>query len=135
MNDYRFLRALRREPVDCTPVWIMRQAGRYLPEYRAIRERHSFLELCRDSAASAQVKVPAVLRHSADRKTLEDLAGRHAWKMFFAASHQEAQNAFGEIKPQVILLDRDGDPGGWRFTISSLSAWFGMPIVLLPVVA
>jgi uroporphyrinogen decarboxylase len=45
VND-RFLRACRREPVDATPVWFMRQAGRYMPQYRALRERHSLLELC-----------------------------------------------------------------------------------------
>jgi uroporphyrinogen decarboxylase len=45
MND-RFLRACRREPVDRTPVWFMRQAGRYMAEYRALRERYSLLQLC-----------------------------------------------------------------------------------------
>ena len=44
-ND-RFLKALMRQPVDRTPVWMMRQAGRYLPEYRAVRAHTSFLELC-----------------------------------------------------------------------------------------
>src|SRR5690348_15343835 len=43
-----FLSACRREPTPYTPVWLMRQAGRYMPEYRQIRAEHSFLELCRN---------------------------------------------------------------------------------------
>jgi uroporphyrinogen decarboxylase len=54
MND-RFLRACQRLPVDATPVWFMRQAGRYIPEYRALRERYSMLELCRTPELAAQV--------------------------------------------------------------------------------
>jgi len=44
--DSRFLKACRSEPTDATPVWFMRQAGRYLPEYRDLRRKHSLLELC-----------------------------------------------------------------------------------------
>jgi uroporphyrinogen decarboxylase len=54
VND-RFLRACRLEPVDATPVWFMRQAGRYLPQYRALREKHSLLELCREPALAVEV--------------------------------------------------------------------------------
>ncbi|UQA61126.1 uroporphyrinogen decarboxylase [Polyangium aurulentum] len=43
----RFLRACRREPTDVTPVWFMRQAGRYMAEYRAIREKHTLIEICK----------------------------------------------------------------------------------------
>jgi uroporphyrinogen decarboxylase len=54
VND-RFLRACRRQAVDRTPVWLMRQAGRYMPEYRALRTRHSLLELCRTPELALQV--------------------------------------------------------------------------------
>jgi uroporphyrinogen decarboxylase len=52
-----FLRACRFEPTERVPVWIMRQAGRYLPEYQAVRARHSFLEICKTPELSAEVSV------------------------------------------------------------------------------
>ncbi|HSL28857.1 MAG TPA: uroporphyrinogen decarboxylase [Anaerolineales bacterium] len=59
IND-RFLRACRREPVDVTPVWFMRQAGRYMAEYRAIREKYSLLEICYQPELAAEVTLQPV---------------------------------------------------------------------------
>jgi uroporphyrinogen decarboxylase len=59
MKD-RFLRACRREAVDVTPVWFMRQAGRYMAEYRAIREKYTLLEICQHPDLAAQVTLQPV---------------------------------------------------------------------------
>jgi uroporphyrinogen decarboxylase len=68
--SHRFLRACRREPVDVTPIWIMRQAGRYLPEYRAVREKVSFLELARSPDLAAEVTVQPITRLDVDAAIL-----------------------------------------------------------------
>ena len=59
IND-RFLRACRREPVDATPVWFMRQAGRYMAEYRTIREKYSLIEICQHPEIAAEVTMQPV---------------------------------------------------------------------------
>src|SRR2546429_597491 len=97
LPDAPLLRAARREPTDFTPVWLMRQAGRYLPEYRAMRERFGFLELCKNSDAAATVTVQPVDRLGVDAAILladillvleptgvgvEFAAGAHAVQLF-----------------------------------------------------
>ncbi|MCS7221783.1 MAG: uroporphyrinogen decarboxylase [Anaerolineae bacterium] len=55
MRPSRFLAACRREPVDCTPIWLMRQAGRYMAEYRALRQRYSILEIIQTPELAVEV--------------------------------------------------------------------------------
>ena len=64
--DSPFMKACRREPTHVTPVWLMRQAGRYMAEYRKIRETTSFLELCKQPSLCSQIMVHAVSRLGVD---------------------------------------------------------------------
>ncbi len=62
----RFIRACLRQPVDRTPVWFLRQAGRYMPEYMAVRKHHSLLEICRTPEIAAEVTITAAERLGVD---------------------------------------------------------------------
>ena len=69
-ND-RYLKALLREPVDMTPVWMMRQAGRYLPEYKATRaQAGDFLSLCRNADLACEVTLQPLRRYALDAAIL-----------------------------------------------------------------
>jgi uroporphyrinogen decarboxylase len=68
MNE--FLRACRREPTSYTPIWLMRQAGRYQPEYRALREKHSFIEMCKRPEIAAEVTLLPIRQLGVDAAIL-----------------------------------------------------------------
>src|SRR5881397_1512313 len=68
--DFPLLRAARRERTAFTPLWLMRQAGRFLPEYRAMRARYGFLELCKNPQAAAEVTLQPVDRLGVDAAIL-----------------------------------------------------------------
>ncbi|WP_435019076.1 uroporphyrinogen decarboxylase [Tundrisphaera sp. TA3] len=70
LRESAFLKACRNEPTDRTPIWLMRQAGRYMPEYREVRSKVSFLELCHDPALATEVTVFAAERLGVDAAIL-----------------------------------------------------------------
>ena len=70
-----FLKACRLEPTEVTPVWFMRQAGRYMPEYQAVRSKVPFLDLCKDPGLATEVTVTAAecLGGSAQTDLLQEI--------------------------------------------------------------
>jgi len=66
LHDHALMRACRLQPAPYTPIWLMRQAGRYMPEYREVRARHDFLAMCRRPEVAAEVTVTAVERLNVD---------------------------------------------------------------------
>ena len=70
--DSRFVRVCKSLPVDATPVWFMRQAGRYMSEYRAVRKRHSLVEICKDPELAAEVTITAAEKLGVDAARSEE---------------------------------------------------------------
>jgi uroporphyrinogen decarboxylase len=66
MKEYPFLKACRREPTVYTPIWLMRQAGRYMKEYRVLRKKYSFLEMCKNPEIAVQVTLQPVEKFKLD---------------------------------------------------------------------
>jgi uroporphyrinogen decarboxylase len=65
-DQYPFLRACRRQPTPYTPVWLMRQAGRYMKEYRGLRKKYSFLEMCKNPEIAAKVTLQPIEKFKLD---------------------------------------------------------------------
>jgi uroporphyrinogen decarboxylase len=65
-KEYPFLKACRREPTAYTPIWLMRQAGRYMKEYRALRKKYSFMEMCKHPEIAAQVTLQPIEKFKLD---------------------------------------------------------------------
>jgi uroporphyrinogen decarboxylase len=118
----RFLKACRREPVDATPVWLMRQAGRYMKEYRDLRARVPFLELCKNPDLVAEITVSAAERLGVDAAILfadllliveplgfkleyEKNEGPHVWPTIGSAA---AVDRLREVEPGALAYVFDG---------------------------
>jgi uroporphyrinogen decarboxylase len=119
----RFLKACRREPVDRVPVWLMRQAGRYMPEYRAIRENHGLLDMIRDPAIAAEVTLQPVHAFGVDAAIifsdiLPILEGFGLKLSFVSGKGPVIENP---LQPgQVDALPPTADPVATAFTLEAI---------------
>ena len=111
VND-RLLRALAKEPVDRTPVWLMRQAGRYLPEYRAVRERAgSFLTLCSTPELACEVTLQPLRRFALDAAILFSDILTIPWAMGLGLEFVEGEGPrFRRPVRAAADIDRLGNP-------------------------
>jgi len=101
LNDHRFLRACRRQPVDRLPVWMMRQAGRYQPSYRAVRQKVGFLELCRSPELIAQVTIAPIDEIGFDAAILFSDILVHLPAMGLDLSFEKGEKGKGDGGPKI----------------------------------
>jgi uroporphyrinogen decarboxylase len=105
-ND-RFLKACRRQPVDRVPLWLMRQAGRYQPSYRAVREKVGFLELCRSPELIARVTAAPIDEFDLDAAILFSDILVHLPAMGLDLSFEKGEKGKGDGGPKIANPVRD----------------------------
>jgi uroporphyrinogen decarboxylase len=101
MNDSLFLKACRREPVTRVPVWLMRQAGRYQESYRQVRQKVSFLELCRSPELIAQVTAAPIDQFDLDAAILFSDILVHLPAMGLDLSFEKGEKGKGDGGPKI----------------------------------
>jgi uroporphyrinogen decarboxylase len=99
--NHRFLAACRRQPTDRTPVWMMRQAGRYQPSYRAVRQKVGFLELCRSPELIAQVTAAPIDEFGFDAAILFSDILVHLPAMGLDLSFEKGEKGKGDGGPKI----------------------------------
>jgi uroporphyrinogen decarboxylase len=100
-ETHLFLKACRREPVDRLPVWMMRQAGRYQPTYRAVREKVGFLELCRSPELIAQVTAAPIDEFGFDAAILFSDILVHLPAMGLGLTFEKGEKGKGDGGPKI----------------------------------
>ena len=113
-TQQRFLKACRREPVDRVPVWLMRQAGRYQASYRAVRQKVSFLELCRSPELIAQVTAAPIDEFGLDAAILFSDILVHLPAMGLDLSFEKGEKGKGDGGPKI------GNPVRTRADVEAL---------------
>ncbi|MDR7414933.1 MAG: uroporphyrinogen decarboxylase [Armatimonadota bacterium] len=119
MRD-RILRAARAEPVDTTPVWFMRQAGRYLPEYRALRRRYPMRELLRTPELAAEITLMPLRRLDVDAAILYSDLLVPLWGMGLDFHLAEGRGPVVRVEVERLAHLPELDPDRVRFTFEAI---------------
>jgi uroporphyrinogen decarboxylase len=120
----RLLRACRRQPVDTTPIWLMRQAGRYLPEYRALREQHAFLEMVKTPELACEVTLQPLRSFDLDAAIIFADILPPLESLGFELEFHEGRgplilNPLRRAADVGALAGSEGDEG-WSFTLQAI---------------
>jgi len=135
--ESRFVKACRGEPVDRTPVWFMRQAGRYMPEYRAVRNAHSLIEICKHPELAAEVTIAAaeILKVDAAIIFADLLLPLEVMGLRFHFSSGEAPTIERPLRDQqdisALRTDRASELGYVAETVRQVCKHFGtrLPVI------
>ena len=135
--DSRFVRAAKRLPVDATPIWLMRQAGRYMAEYRAVRQQHSLLEICKTPKLAAEVTITAAEALGVDAAIIfaDLLLPLEVMGLDFHFSAGEGPVIAHPLRSaeavSKLLTDRAADLGYVAEAVKLVSSHFGtkMPVI------